>query len=142
MGKVFFARTQPFSKAENRTQDILISEKCPLFTQIHVLLCFQAVKHLHDNNLVHVDIKPDNIFLSYDGVCKLGDFGLVIDLTKVCINMYLVCFEIYLNKICFTCLEIGMSLAYRSEGQCSTRCVTWTSLKQVAFFHSRPLWLM
>lgn len=42
----------------------------------------QAVKHLHDNNLVHMDIKPDNIFISYDGICKLGDFGLVIDLTK------------------------------------------------------------
>ena len=48
----------------------------------HVIL-FQAVKHLHDNNLVHVDIKPDNIFISYEGVCKLGDFGLVIDLAKV-----------------------------------------------------------
>ncbi|XP_052233835.1 membrane-associated tyrosine- and threonine-specific cdc2-inhibitory kinase-like isoform X2 [Dreissena polymorpha] len=42
----------------------------------------QAVKHLHDNNLVHMDIKPDNIFISHDGICKLGDFGLVIDLAK------------------------------------------------------------
>ena len=50
--------------------------------EVHVIL-FQAVKHLHDNNLVHVDIKPDNIFISYEGVCKLGDFGLVIDLAKV-----------------------------------------------------------
>ncbi|XP_041365931.1 membrane-associated tyrosine- and threonine-specific cdc2-inhibitory kinase-like isoform X2 [Gigantopelta aegis] len=41
-----------------------------------------AVKHLHDHNLVHMDIKPDNIFVSIDGVCKLGDFGLVLDLSK------------------------------------------------------------
>ncbi|KAG8189601.1 hypothetical protein JTE90_018957 [Oedothorax gibbosus] len=44
-----------------------------------------AVKHLHDHNLVHLDIKPDNIFVSKDGenvVCKLGDFGLVLDLSK------------------------------------------------------------
>jgi membrane-associated tyrosine/threonine-specific cdc2-inhibitory kinase len=40
----------------------------------------QACKHLHDRSLVHMDIKPDNIFISFDGVCKLGDFGLVIDL--------------------------------------------------------------
>ena len=53
-----------------------------LRAKVHVSL-FQAVKHLHDNNLVHVDIKPDNIFISYEGVCKLGDFGLVIDLAKV-----------------------------------------------------------
>ncbi|KAL4224976.1 Protein kinase [Mactra antiquata] len=42
----------------------------------------QAVKHLHENSLVHMDIKPDNIFISHDGICKLGDFGLVIDLSK------------------------------------------------------------
>lgn len=48
------------------------------------LVCvFQAVKHLHDNNLVHMDIKPDNIFVSQEGIYKLGDFGLVIDLSKV-----------------------------------------------------------
>ncbi|RWS08077.1 membrane-associated tyrosine- and threonine-specific cdc2-inhibitory kinase-like protein [Dinothrombium tinctorium] len=45
-----------------------------------------AVKHLHDHNLIHLDIKPDNIFISTDGICKLGDFGLVIDLSKTDIN--------------------------------------------------------
>lgn len=38
---------------------------------------------MHDNDLVHMDIKPDNIFIVETGVCKLGDFGLVIDLSKV-----------------------------------------------------------
>jgi membrane-associated tyrosine/threonine-specific cdc2-inhibitory kinase len=42
----------------------------------------QAVKHLHDRSLVHMDIKPDNIFISFDGYCKLGDFGLVVDLNE------------------------------------------------------------
>lgn len=42
-----------------------------------------ALKHLHDRNLVHMDIKPENIFISFDGFCKLGDFGLVIDLNRV-----------------------------------------------------------
>ena len=36
-----------------------------------------AVKHLHDHDLIHMDIKPDNIFISFDGVTKLGDFGLM-----------------------------------------------------------------
>lgn len=39
-----------------------------------------AVRHLHNHNLIHLDIKPDNIFVSEDGICKLGDFGLVLDL--------------------------------------------------------------
>ena len=47
----------------------------------------KACKHLHDRNLVHMDIKPDNIFISFDGLCKLGDFGLVIDLEKVCVQL-------------------------------------------------------
>ncbi|XP_054162630.1 membrane-associated tyrosine- and threonine-specific cdc2-inhibitory kinase-like isoform X2 [Oppia nitens] len=42
----------------------------------------KAVGHLHDHNLMHLDIKPDNIFISRDGLCKLGDFGLVLDLNK------------------------------------------------------------
>ena len=41
-----------------------------------------ALKHLHDHNLVHMDVKPENIFVGRDGICKLGDFGLVVDLTR------------------------------------------------------------
>lgn len=43
----------------------------------------QAVKHLHDHDLLHMDIKPDNIFIAKDGTCQLGDFGLILDLSKV-----------------------------------------------------------
>jgi membrane-associated tyrosine/threonine-specific cdc2-inhibitory kinase len=41
-----------------------------------------ALEHLHDNDLIHMDVKPENIFIGRDGICKLGDFGLVIDLAK------------------------------------------------------------
>ncbi|CAN8004571.1 unnamed protein product, partial [Ixodes hexagonus] len=40
----------------------------------------QGLKHLHDHNLIHLDVKPDNIFISNEGLCKLGDFGLVVRL--------------------------------------------------------------
>lgn len=42
-----------------------------------------AVQHLHDHDLIHMDIKPENIFIGIDEICKLGDFGLVIDLAKM-----------------------------------------------------------
>ena len=35
-----------------------------------------------------MDIKPENIFLGREGICKLGDFGLVIDLAKDDNNHY------------------------------------------------------
>lgn len=45
-------------------------------------LLSKAVEHLHDHGLIHMDIKPENIFIGREGICKLGDFGLVIDLAK------------------------------------------------------------
>ncbi len=41
-----------------------------------------ALQHLHSNDLIHMDVKPENIFIGRDGICKLGDFGLVVDLSK------------------------------------------------------------
>lgn len=36
-----------------------------------------GLNHIHNNNMLHLDLKPDNVFLS-EGVCKIGDFGLAI----------------------------------------------------------------
>ncbi len=35
-----------------------------------------ALAHIHARNVVHIDIKPDNIYTSQAGLFKLGDFGL------------------------------------------------------------------
>jgi serine/threonine protein kinase len=43
------------------------------------MLC--AVKHVHDCDFVHLDIKPSNFFISADGTVKLGDFGQAIELS-------------------------------------------------------------
>ncbi|XP_075687114.1 membrane-associated tyrosine- and threonine-specific cdc2-inhibitory kinase isoform X2 [Rhinoderma darwinii] len=40
----------------------------------------RGLKHLHDHNLLHLDIKPANVFISFSGVYKLGDFGLMVEL--------------------------------------------------------------
>lgn len=39
------------------------------------ILC-GAVKHLHDNQIIHRDIKLENIFVMRDNTVKLGDLGL------------------------------------------------------------------
>uniref|UniRef100_T1JYP1 Membrane-associated tyrosine- and threonine-specific cdc2-inhibitory kinase n=1 Tax=Tetranychus urticae TaxID=32264 RepID=T1JYP1_TETUR len=45
-----------------------------------------ALKHLHERDLIHLDIKPDNIFISKDGLFKLGDFGLVVKASEIDID--------------------------------------------------------
>lgn len=35
-----------------------------------------ALQHVHAHGMVHMDVKPDNVYACEDGVFKLGDFGL------------------------------------------------------------------
>lgn len=48
-----------------------------------------ALKNLHDRNLIHLDIKLDNVLIGDDDSCKLADFGLVIDVDRVSMKMYI-----------------------------------------------------
>lgn len=54
-----------------KKQMFTISEVKTLMIQ---LLC--AVHHLHDNWILHRDLKTSNLLLSHRGILKVGDFGL------------------------------------------------------------------
>ena len=44
-----------------------------VYLTLHVA---RALEHAHSRNIVHRDIKPDNILVTRSGVAKLGDLGL------------------------------------------------------------------
>ena len=50
-----------------------MNEECARFYIVETL---QALKYLHDQNIIYRDIKPENIILDHEGHLKLTDFGL------------------------------------------------------------------
>ena len=49
--------------------------------EVTLQLC-RALEHAHEKGCVHRDLKPANLYLSEDGLVKLGDLGLARDLNK------------------------------------------------------------
>lgn len=66
--------------SEGSAQGLLEREYVPLSRSIKIVQeALFGLEHLHDNNVVHCDIKPGNLLLAEEGT-KLSDFGLALTL--------------------------------------------------------------
>jgi serine/threonine protein kinase len=53
-------------------------------SQVRIILAelYLALEHLHNHNIIHRDVKIENIMFTSEGHVKLVDFGLAIEITK------------------------------------------------------------
>ncbi len=86
-GKSYFLIMEHVDGEDLRT---IIDYMSPLPVQVAALISYEIARGLqytHSQNIIHTDIKPSNILISYDGSIKLIDFGVAKDDTATRLTM-------------------------------------------------------
>ena len=128
---------QSFLKSGNRLKEEELREV--------VSCCLLGLSYLHNRNVMHRDIKPDNLFISENGVIKLGDFGLAVQLEHSCSKRNTTCGtslymapEVYEEEACLKSdvWALGISIIEMAENK--NPYVGMTSAKVMNQVLSKP----
>ena len=107
--------------------------------------CLLGLSYLHNRTVMHRDIKPDNLFISENGVIKLGDFGLAVQLEHSCSKRNTTCGtslymapEVYEEEACLKSdvWALGISIIEMAENK--NPYVGMTSAKVMNQVLSKP----
>ncbi len=74
---LFKHREHAVKKFDTDSVGVTVERFYPLAQQF-----FSALQHIHSCNVWHLDLKPENVFISDDEQLTIGDFGLAIDVNN------------------------------------------------------------
>ena len=73
----FFAVEQEYASGGSLSARLKREEKLPFAQTVHVLReILYALHELHENGIVHRDVKASNVWIADNGGIRLGDFGI------------------------------------------------------------------
>lgn len=66
-----------YIKGQNLKEALDFRQSLPLAEALmYMLQLVSALDYAHKHNVIHRDVKPDNLYMMPDGTVKLGDFGI------------------------------------------------------------------
>lgn len=75
-------------------------------TKYYAACILLAIEHLHANNIIFKDLKPENIVIQADGKPKLTDFGISFERTRDKADKIMQEFQNKKSTLCITAPEV------------------------------------